>query len=597
MKNFPFRFALVSIALVMRAWQPALAADQVVTTNADNGAGSLRQALTDVSSGGMITFNLSSGNETITITSELQVTKALTIDGANTAGSGVSVTVKVVSVGSSLYRVFSVNAGGLANMVNIQDMTLQGGHSGFGGAIFVSNSTLNLHTVNISDSRAYQAGGIYVSYCNLNMTNCICSNNSTDGAGSESHGGFSYSLGSTITISSCTFIENSAQVAGAVFNGGGGGNLMVSSSVFTNNSGTEGGAIYNEGTAKIYNSTINGNTSSGDGGAIMSWNTLYVVSATLTGNTAHDGGAVYAGGTSYFINSSITGNNSSLSSGGGIFENGLNMYILNSMVINNSASAGADIKVYSGNAYIYYSWYNGISGSINIQATAPNVTTVFNAGDLGVLADNGGPTQTIALSGFAPSAGTGAYVYYNSIDGYYFQDNLGSPVSHRLNSWVAHPVVEDGDKITLDQRGELISTPPCMGAYDEPFTAIWTGSTSSDWSIASNWSPEGVPGPAVNVIIPDVTNLPSVSATVASPAICRNLTINADAGLSINAGKALTVGGTISNNAGPSGLYIGSDFSGSGSLIQSSSDVAATVSSYISGSSTLTNNAYHFVSI
>ena len=65
-----------------------MAADVVVTNNGNSGAGSLRQAITDVTAGGIISFNLPAGNETITITSELAINKSLTINGANTAGSG-----------------------------------------------------------------------------------------------------------------------------------------------------------------------------------------------------------------------------------------------------------------------------------------------------------------------------------------------------------------------------------------------------------------------------------------------------------------------------------------------------------------------------
>jgi len=593
-KSILFRWTIISV-IVFAICFNVKASDQVVTNNADAGAGSLRQALLDVSSGGTITFNLSSGNETIIISSELAVPKPMTIDGGNTAGSGISVTVKVPVSGSSAYRVYSIDAGSTVNIVDIRNMTIQGGHGNFGGAIYVRNSTLNLNTVTISDSKAYQAGGVYVYSCNLNMTNCICSNNSTDGAGSESHGGFSYSLGSTITITSCTFTGNSAQVAGAVFNGGSGGSLTVNSCVFTNNNGTAGGAIYNEGTTKIYNSTINGNTSTGDGGAMQSWGTLYVVSSTITGNTAHNGGGVYAGGTSYFVNSTISGNTASSTSGGGIYENGMNMYILNSMIINNTASTGADLQIYAGNAYAYYSWYNGVSGSVNVQASAPNVTTVYTSGNLGPLANNGGPTQTMALSTSSPAAGTGTFVYYNSTDGYYFLDNLSTPVSHKLNSWATHPSVVAGNKITLDQRGVTISTPPCMGAYDEPFSATWTGSSSTDWSDASNWSPAEVPTWVVNVVIPDVTNLPFVTATAASPATCKNLTINADAALNIGPGKALTVSGTLTNNAGTTGLYIGSGPTVSGSLKQSSGSVSATVERDITAWSDAAHG-WHFLS-
>src|SRR5205814_1192693 len=33
-------------------------------------------------------------------------------------------------------------------------------------------------------------------------------------------------------------------------------------------------------------------------------------------------------------------------------------------------------------------------------------------------------------------------------------------------------------------------------------TRIWTGGTSSDWTIASNWNPNGAPQPLDSVVIP-----------------------------------------------------------------------------------------------
>ena len=95
------------------------AANQVVTSNADSGAGTLRQAITDVGSGETITFNLSTGNETIIIASELLINKSLTIDGANTAGSGVPVTVQVTTPATSPYRVFNIAVLGTVTINNL----------------------------------------------------------------------------------------------------------------------------------------------------------------------------------------------------------------------------------------------------------------------------------------------------------------------------------------------------------------------------------------------------------------------------------------------------------------------------------------------
>ena len=76
-------------------------------------------------------------------------------------------------------------------------------------------------------------------------------------------------------------------------------------------------------------------------------------------------------------------------------------------------------------------------------------------------------------------------------------------------------------------------------------TAItWTGSLSTDWNTAGNWSSNVVPTDSDNVIVPDVTNDPIVNEDPGTPAVCYGLTIETGAVLTIAAGKALIVNGT-----------------------------------------------------
>jgi hypothetical protein len=103
-----------------------------------------------------------------------------------------------------------------------------------------------------------------------------------------------------------------------------------------------------------------------------------------------------------------------------------------------------------------------------------------------------------------------------------------------------------------------------------------TSIADANWEEASTWSPSGLPTSDDNVTI---NSMVSVSSSLAvSPAVCNNLTINSGI-LSIAAGKALTVSGTLTNSAGNAGLVINSG----GSLIQNSTDVAATVKRAITG--------------
>ena len=149
------------------------AADQVVTTNADSGAGSLRQAIADVGDGESITFNLSTGNETITVLSELDMdfwpAKTVTVDGDNTAGSGVDVTIKVTTTGAggSTYRLFQIGAGDASDTITLTNMTLQGGDVSIqgsgdrdGGVIRSSQQpgNITLDNVTIEDAEAARGG-------------------------------------------------------------------------------------------------------------------------------------------------------------------------------------------------------------------------------------------------------------------------------------------------------------------------------------------------------------------------------------------------------------------------------------------------------
>jgi hypothetical protein len=90
-------------------------------------------------------------------------------------------------------------------------------------------------------------------------------------------------------------------------------------------------------------------------------------------------------------------------------------------------------------------------------------------------------------------------------------------------------------------------------------TTTWTGSSSVWWDTAGNWD-NGVPGSGDDVIIPDVSgasgNFPVFSGS-ASNVLCRNLTINSGATLTLNgtSGKTLKVYGDIVVNGTINGSF------------------------------------------
>ncbi len=100
-------FLLVAVLLPAQAvgafQQPAAALG--VTTTSDSGPGSLRQAIADAVAGDIISFDLPD-HSTITLASELLVTKNLTISGPGPVHLTIS--------GNNTVRVLQVNGSTLA---------------------------------------------------------------------------------------------------------------------------------------------------------------------------------------------------------------------------------------------------------------------------------------------------------------------------------------------------------------------------------------------------------------------------------------------------------------------------------------------------
>ncbi len=237
-----------------------------------------------------------------------------------------------------------------------------------------------------------------------------------------------------------------------------------------------GGATFTctTGNINMNQCTVSGNTAiNGNGGGLYIFGNGIIVNSTIAGNVAFFGGGVYFSGITnklQLINTTISGNAATaVSGGGGLYVIGNAGYIadmaylLNCIISNNTPTQYTAGML--GFIYNYFSWIPGIT---NTAAYAPNVNTAYTPGDLGALADNGGPTQTMALSASAPAYQTGHYAYYNATDGYYFKgtNNLYYKLVSATTSFTPTTANPDDDRITTDQRGATRSDPPSMGAFD-----------------------------------------------------------------------------------------------------------------------------------
>jgi hypothetical protein len=206
----------------------ACAQDPIVTSTADAGAGSLREAIAQVCNGDTITFDLAgAGPHTITLTTgELVVAKDVTIHN----NSGEQITVS----GNNASRVFNINPTKTAAIIGLTISGGQSATSGGGilndGTLSVVNSTLTGNNTDI-DGGAISNSGPGV----LTLINTTISGNSAAG-----NGGGVVNLGGTLTSVNSTFSNNRADSDG-------------------NSIGTGGGISHGSGTTTLHNTIVAGN--------------------------------------------------------------------------------------------------------------------------------------------------------------------------------------------------------------------------------------------------------------------------------------------------------------------------------------------------
>jgi hypothetical protein len=123
------------------------------------------------------------------------------------------------------------------------------------------------------------------------------------------------------------------------------------------------------------------------------------------------------------------------------------------------------------------------------------------------------------------------------------------------------------------------------------FATAWLGTSNEEWTTETNWDIES-PTSNTNVLINNVTNSPSISVFTEIKA----LHLKTGSSLTIESDGSLTVSGTLTNNAGASGLVIESDANGTGSLINNTADVAATVKRYLTKYDDVNDSKFHFIS-
>jgi hypothetical protein len=367
-----------------------------VLNSADSGAGSLRDTLAGAQSGDTIVFDPSLMYETITLTSgPLALSNNLMIEGP----------------GANLLAISGNNAGQLFTLsgnakVTLANLTLTGGMSSQGGAVFIGGSaalTLDSDTLSanqaVGDAQKKAMGGAVFNSAGgiLTIDNTVFVNNQTN-AILESFGGAIANAG-TLTIDGVTFTGNEALGSTTPAGWwGGSGNPA---------GGNLGGAILNldGSTATIQLSTFSGNQAMGigagdaGGGAICNGDvaifpftgsgvTATVSQCTSENNTAEGGSHANHG-----------------AYGGAIANNpGVNLTVLNCSFTSNQANTGGGPHVIGG----------AIADSVAVSGTISDSQFIDNSAvgsGIGAEADGGAvdnyQTMTIANSLFTGNSAVG----------------------------------------------------------------------------------------------------------------------------------------------------------------------------------------------
>jgi hypothetical protein len=245
----------------------------VVTSTADNGAGTLREALANICTGNTITFNIAGpGPHTITLTTgELAVTKDVTINN----NSGKSITIS----GNNASRVFNINTGKTASIIGL---TMTGGASANDAGAILNDGALTIVNSTLSGNAAVNDGG---------------------------------AINSSATATSLTLINTTISGNTAALGGGGvfvgGGTATTINSTITNNTadsdnnglGAGGGILVQAGTVTLKNTIVAGNFNE-DGASDAADDISGTVDAASSFNLIGTGGA---GGLTNGVNNNQVG--------------------------------------------------------------------------------------------------------------------------------------------------------------------------------------------------------------------------------------------------------------------------------------------------
>ena len=200
---------------------------------------------------------------------------------------------------------------------------------------------------------------------------------------------------------------------GGIQVGAGASLTTLNTTISGNTSYVAGGGIQAFGDVTLLNTTISGNEGGDSGGGLdVSSGYANLVNVTITSNNAYYGGGVYVLDGSLDAQH-VTITNNTAYYGGGVFNGGYDTTLTNSIVLGNYAGADPEIAFGGGGYNPLVVNFNGLNivGEDDVAFDTSTLTNVVNEAaqdvfaqlvlnngvDAGVLQNNGGAVETVAL--------------------------------------------------------------------------------------------------------------------------------------------------------------------------------------------------------
>ncbi|MEI6678011.1 MAG: cadherin-like domain-containing protein, partial [Mariniphaga sp.] len=514
-----------------------------------------------VNSGATLTV---SSTGTLSVFGAITKTGTITLStGSNVNYAGASQTVIAMS-----YANLQLTGSGTKTLTT---STTFGGDLTLGGT--ASATTVEATTIGgnltVGTGTTFATGG-------TNSTNTLTANGTTSVTG-------------TLTLANTgnkTFSNNVTINSGGVWNETGNsainfsGNLTNNATTFTSNSGTHTfsgtsktisgstttsipslaitGTATNSGTLTVGTALTGAGTLTNSATGTLNiggTSTITALTSTAVGNTVN-----YTGGTqtvkpTTYDNLTLSGTNTKTITGLSTINGNFTTSGTISVTATTTLTIGGNVTLGTGTTFIAGSFTHNIGGDwANNGATFTSTGSTINFNKSGAQSIGGSAAiafNNITLSGSGTKSFSKAATISGNltINGTIANLNTFNLASATL-TYGATPQSAMGDtygsttssatnKSDTYFSGSGILT---VGISCTPGT--WLGTTSTDWNIASNWC-GGVPTASTNVVIPNVTNKPTIGA---AGGLCNNITINSSAILTITGSNTLIVSGNWANS-------------------------------------------------